>query len=260
MIRKDNIKENITNKNLKSVITKVLSENSQENQNLLVDELLGADLYVLVDFEQGKDNKISSITMLKTINADQESYLPVFTDVNEMESAQKSSGFEETLVSFNELYEIVCNKESEFSGFIINPGSDEIIIDKELLTYIKENKLNPEKNHKVVIKDTDDIEVSKLSEDLYPTDMINALKKYFEKNQNISKAYITYIKQEGSQSYLLVTDFEGDKEKTFREISDIAKPYLYQIYLDQLEYNTTFGKEITSNLKPFYRKKIFGIF
>ena len=60
--------------------------------------------------------------------------------------------------------------------------------------------------------------------------------------------------------YLLVTDFEGDKDIIFKKISEKVKPHLKNIYLDQLEFNTEFGKEVTKDIKPFYRKKTFGIF
>lgn len=262
MIRNRNSNSVIKNEPLKNAIKKVIEDNSQKNQNDLVDKMIEAYFYTMIKFDSPDSTAehISSATVLRKVDGQNKSFLPVFTDQDEMKKSKTDAGFEEVILDFKELTDIIYSNGSDFSGFIINPDSDEIIIDDELLKYILEKKLNPNADHKVVLRKDDSLEVVELSDDVYPSEMIEALKKYFLINSKIDKAYITFIRQENSQSYLLVTDFDGERDEIFAEISKIAKPFLYNTYLDQLQYDTKFGKEVTKGLKPFYRRKILGIF
>jgi len=94
----------------------------------------------------------------------------------------------------------------------------------------------------------------------YPKNIIDALNTHFKSQKNINAAYFTILNQNGHRSYLLITDFTGNKDDIFKKISSVVKPHLKGVFLDQLEYNTEFGKQVTKDLKPFYKKKVFGIF
>ncbi|EHL16431.1 hypothetical protein HMPREF9629_01271 [Peptoanaerobacter stomatis] len=259
MIRKKDLSENFSNEALEYAIKNVVSENSQDNQNTLISELLNTYLYTLVDIPEQAEDKVQGFTLLKKIE-NKETFLPVFTNMQEMKSAKGKYDFEEILLDFDEISGVILDKTTVFKGFIINGDSDNIIITDELINYILENRSKAQSDGTVNIEEGETVEISSLEGDLYPKDMIDALVNHFKSQKNINSAYIRFLSHNGDNSYLLITDFTGDKDTTFAKISEIARPFLTNMYLDQLEYSTKFGKEATKDIAPFYKKKILGIF
>ncbi|KXA18843.1 hypothetical protein HMPREF3221_01575 [Fusobacterium nucleatum] len=61
---------------------------------------------------------------------------------------------------------------------------------------------------------------------------------------------------EKDKSWLLILDFEGDRNYIFSKISQAARNYLGNMYLDMLHYEDDFAKNAVINHKTFYNKKI----
>lgn len=63
------------------------------------------------------------------------------------------------------------------------------------------------------------------------------------------------------QSYLLVVDFQGEKEVVFGAIAAAVKPYLKEMYLDMVPLEMEFGQSVVQNVEPFYQRKkgLFGL-
>ena len=200
------------------------------------------------------------MNLLQTLNENKEAFLPVFTNEKEMQGAKEKCSFEEVLLDFDDISGIILDKTSDFKGFIINPTSDNIIIEDELIQYMLQKKIAYYEDGEITIKAGEELGIDEFEKDEYPFDMIDALKNHFKSQKNIISSYIRFLNRNGEQSYLLITEFTGDKDTTFMQISQIAKPFLKDIFLDQLEFNTPFGKEVTKDIIPFYKKKKLGIF
>lgn len=254
MIRKQDIIENFSNEYLETLIKNLLENNSQDNQDFFTLELSGAFLYTLISVDEASPK---NVTMLRTLE-DKDTFLPVFTNEKEMGGAKAKYDFETVLISFVEICDLILYQGSDYNGIIINPDTDRIIVDKKLLEYIVE--LHREKDDVVMIHEGQSVEVMSIDKKDEPKNIMNILNDLFKKEKNVNAAYLKLLNHNGNISYLLVTDFEGDKDLIFKKISEKVKPHLKDIYLDQLEYNTEFGKEVTKDIKPFYRKKTFGIF
>ena len=67
MIRKKDLSENFSNEALEYAIKNVVSENSQDNQNTLISELLNTYLYTLVDIPEQAEDKVQGFTLLQKI-------------------------------------------------------------------------------------------------------------------------------------------------------------------------------------------------
>lgn len=260
MIRKQDFNPNFSNNNLEIAIKQVLKDNSQDNQNVLIEEIKNTYLFTLVDINEKEDENKGSINLLQTLNENKEAFLPVFTNEKEMQEAKEKCSFEEVLLDFDDISGIILDKTSDFKGFIINPASDNIIIEDELIQYMLQKKIAYYEDGEITIKAGEELEIDEFEKDEYPIDMINALKNHFKSQKNIMSSYIRFLNRNGEQSYLLITEFTGDKDDTFMQISQVAKPFLKGIFLDQLEFNTPFGKEVTKDITPFYKKKKLGIF
>lgn len=254
MIKKQYIGEDFSNKYLETLISNVLKENSQDNQDFLTIELAQSSLYTLINIKDEENGKVD----LVSVSENGSNLLPVFTSEKEMTIAKEQDDFEIVLVDFSELTELIVYEDNGYDGFIINPESSKVIIDKELIEYIIDR--NRLEDGTVNITKADTISIEEMEKKEYPKDIINILNAHFKSQKNINSAYFTILNQNGHRSYLLITDFTGDKDTTFKKISALVKPHLKNAFLDQLEYDTEFGKQVTKDLKPFYKKKVFGIF
>ena len=64
--------------------------------------------------------------------------------------------------------------------------------------------------------------------------------------------------QEDEQSYVLILDFDGRKQEIFSGIHDVATPHLNGMILEIIEMAD--WTEEAKDIKPFYKKKRFGLF
>ena len=72
-----------------------------------------------------------------------------------------------------------------------------------------------------------------------------------EKEAGIRAAYLREMKRGNRQSYLIVVDFEGERETIFKQIADCAAPHLHDLYLDMIPMDSV-GEGILDDAQPFY--------
>ena len=87
-----------------------------------------------------------------------------------------------------------------------------------------------------------------------PTMMIETIKNCCDNLGNIKKAWLLEMITEKDKSWLLILDFEGDKNYIFSKISQAARNYLGNMYLDMLPYEDDFARNSVQNHKAFYTK------
>ncbi|MNN69835.1 hypothetical protein D3C81_1856530 [compost metagenome] len=87
--------------------------------------------------------------------------------------------------------------------------------------------------------------------------MIAAVKAYMKTQKGIIKAYLRLMAKDNEQSYLLIVDFEGNKDEIFRGIAETATPHLNGMPLDMVSMDG-WANEV-KELDPFYKKKRFGL-
>ncbi len=82
-----------------------------------------------------------------------------------------------------------------------------------------------------------------------------ALINHFSTEPNVNAAYLRLVEQDGQLSYFIVVDFYGDMEQTFKDISDIAQPFIdEQFQLSMMPYSMEFAKNAVKGIEPFYKK------
>ena len=86
----------------------------------------------------------------------------------------------------------------------------------------------------------------------YPTDMVNKLKEYFVKMQNVDKAYLLWMVRGKESSYLLVLDSKISPQQLFPLIGQICQPFLNGKLLDMVLANSGLGKSAIEGQAPFF--------
>lgn len=256
------INKPIANPALVSTIGALQENDTPETVKCFVQELKNAHFLtpviispVPVADETGKAvlKTDTTISPLSLENANGDIFLIVFTD---WESLRKWRNIEDeqTLVTS---YEDICqmtNASEKYRGFAINPMSENIVITKELI----EQYNNPTVQPYTVEKDT---KVSIGVPANYPEEMVGAVSAYMKKQKHIKSAYLVLMMKDNEQSFLMIVDFQGDRQTTFGEIASVAVPLLRQgELLDMVPLESEIGADVANEYKPFYQKKRFGLF
>ena len=195
-------------------------------------------------------DSIISFEMLK--GRDSTDYMPVFTDWEELRKDKRyAEGHVDALiVDFDDIAAVTGSR----AGAVVNPFSHSFVISPENLIHMKKHKEvlergysenTVEKDTKVLIGDPVDP----------PMEMLEAVRKYAKENRDIRSIWLKLMEKEGEKSYLLIVDFDGDRQKIFSGIADAAVPHIRNgLPLDMIPYDDGFGRRASSG-EPFYRKK-----
>lgn len=216
--------------------------------NFAFDEIImNAHLFAIIDDINFKIIK----------NSQNKFFIPVYTNI---ENAKNNSLFKDNckiqVMTFDDMKETILDNEF-LEGFVINPSTHQITLDKESVNRLsiqKENIVNTytteeiDPNTDIIFEEITDI----------PNELIDKLISYFIKKDYINKCWILDMKYNNTKSHLLVVDIDNNIDNTFYEISQIVNPYLVNTPLDMIAYNTKdtleFSKKAIKNIIPFYER------
>lgn len=248
----------VTNPKLVDSINKFLTEKSAENEFVLIEKITQAHFLTPIIMQGEIENGIltagSTISFKMIANSSDESFFIAFTDWEEL--AKWSKDQEQTHIStYEDLKTMVLKDTEKVKGFVINPYGQNIVITPELMQYFarRKSEIVIEKDTKVMLGQPAN----------YPSEMVNALSKFFKKHKEVESAYLFLAHKEGDEkpNLLLVIGFTGEKSALFPQIAAIAQDYLGKDeYIDLVPMNTAFGKDATKDVTPFYKKKIWSFF
>lgn len=92
---------------------------------------------------------------------------------------------------------------------------------------------------------------------VYPHELVEALKKAFEKMSRVNKAYLFQVAYGTIKPHImLVIDFEGEKGLLFDDIGNVAKNYISSDdLLDAIPATDNLAIDLIKKAEPFYVKK-----
>mgnify|MGYP002511431395 CR=1 FL=1 len=158
------------------------------------------------------------------------------------------------VLGFDNYAEMVLkdDKAEKIEGIAINPFGANYILDRKVIEHIKTKKdvLTKGVAKQKVTKDT---QVTLGEPKDYPTEMVEAIKAHLKENAIVKRAWLRLMYKEGEYSYLLVVDFEGDRNNVFGKIADTARPYLGDMYIDMVPFADDFGSRAVEGVEPFYQ-------
>lgn len=185
-----------------------------------------------------------------------EEWVAAFTDWVEFEKAYDKNIWKGNIVTYDDLLSI----SKEMKGIVINYRGIPLRLsnqNKKIIEEYRKNRSNKdtEVKEEVMEKGTEII-LGEPKE--YPSEMIEAIKKYMKKEKSITKAYLRLMIKDNIESYLIIVDFDGNKDAVFREIANIAVNHSNGMFVDIVDVNGF--KDTIKDIEPFYKKKRFGLF
>ena len=243
---------NKTNENerLKKLLKKIDEDNSPELDNEILEEIIMKVNFLSYINSNELESTFGNINFNVLKTDDNKTYLPAFTDLEELSKWGIPEKMNTITLNFDDYVEIILD--NNIDGLVINPFGDYYIIPKEGLKDLKEMKKERLKVNEIKIESNSKILISEPKH--YPTMMMEAITNCCDDLGNINKAWLLEMMTEKDKSWLLVLDFEGDKNYTFSKISQAARNYLGNIYLDMLPYEDDFARNSVQNHKAFYSK------
>lgn len=195
-------------------------------------------------------NSTMSLHMLTT--QDHKHFYPVFTDWSEIRKWQNCPSQKTLVFSFENYAEMIL-KDPDISGMVIDPFGSNFVIDRKLAEHLKTKK-------DIITKGVSEQKIEKettvcLGEPkIYPTEMIEAVKDHLQKEPAVKTVWMRLMYKGDQYSYLFIIDFEGDRNKIFGEIANVAGSYLNDMYLDMVPFASDFGHRAVENAEPFYSR------
>ena len=244
---------NKTNENerLKKLLKKIDEDNSPELENEILEEIIMKANFLSYINSNELESTFGNINFNVLKTDDNKTYLPAFTDLEELSKWGIPANMNTITLNFDDYAEIILDNDS-IDGLVINPFGDYYIISKEGLKELKEMKKERLKINEIRIETNSKILISEPKH--YPTIMMEAITNCCNDLGHINKAWLLEMMTEKDRSWLLVLDFEGDKNYTFSKISQAARNYLGNMYLDMLPYEDDFARNSVQNHKAFYAK------
>ena len=184
---------------------------------------------------------------------DGEPIQPFFTDWEELRKWEpfKTGDVSTNVMPFEQIYAMASGNKG---SIVINPFGDPILIPFDMLDHISKVKESqkPTVEQKVVQKDTR-IQIGQPKD--YPQEMVDSISTYAKTVSEIEALWLFLMMKEGEKSFLIVVDAQGDPRRFFQNIANEAVPYLPKgMFIDMVPANEGFGKEVSADAEPFYRK------
>lgn len=182
-------------------------------------------------------------------NAEGKQFFAFFTDWIEFRKFDKQKKLSGNIVGFEDLKYF----SKQHGGVVINPFGFNLILDENMINIIESvvlgkqdvniERLTVEKDTKVMLGDPKE----------KPTELIEAISKCLKNHTEVKSAYLRLMIKDNVESWLLVIDFDGDKNALFGDIAKSALAYSKGKYMDFIKLGSEFSKNAIKDTEPFYK-------
>lgn len=180
------------------------------------------------------------------------SYFPVFTSSEDFEVWEDMKNSDTVLLNFDNYAGLVSSNKS-VAGIAINPFTDNLRADRSLIAQWAERKqilANGYASH-AITKETD-YELYALSP--YPFQLSDKLCEAAKEMPEVTRIWLRGIRLDGTDGYLAIVEFEGEREKVVKPLGEASKKYLNGKSIHFVPYAPGFGEAAAEGIQPVYAK------
>lgn len=233
--------ERIVNERLVELLGSIRQDSSEENMIAVLKEAAAARFLVPVDGTEG-DYRFHAVSDSKGLK-----YMVVYSDSDSFEVAfeNRKEPQNGVVAGFADLIDVVMAPKMDLSGFVINPGSEEVLFGKDMLKMIAAQMgIGGDGTAKVG------------EPDKYPPKLKEALEGYLLIEPTVSRIWVRLMRENGTDRliWLIVADAEGEGEPLKYTLDNLRKyclPYLDNMDAMTVSCNEEFAKKVIDGVKPF---------
>ena len=220
--------ERIENEKLVELLGSIRQDSSEENMIAVLKEAAVAKFLVPVDGTEG-NYSFHAVSDSKGLK-----YMVVYCDSDSFEVAfeNKKEPQNGVVAGFADLIDVVMAPKMGLSGFVINPGSEEVLFGKDMLKMIAAQMgIGGDGTAKVGAPDK------------YPPELKKALTGYLMRENGTDRLI-----------WLIVCDAEGEGEPLKYTLENLRKyclPYLDNMDAMVVSSREDFAKQVIEGVKPF---------
>ena len=244
-----NINEPISNPKLVSAIEGLSNNNATQQkffEELAQAKLCPADIQLQNSTRDGKEIVVgegSSISVKHIEDTEGNKFLMAFTDWKELYKWNSSKEQQTVIFGYKDFQSIMKEARDVYSGIVINPFGANIVITLPMLDGLEND---------CIIKKEEQVLIGIPAE--YPTELINNLCIYFDKEKSVDKAFLLWMVRGEEGSYLLILDSKEDPNILYPRIGNFCSRFLKDKMLDIVSVNSDFGKNVIKEHKSFYER------
>ena len=175
--------------------------------------------------------------------------LPCFTDYESMASSQFNDGFQRIILPYKQLEDLVFNSNGNISGIAMNPFTENCFISGEFIRQYRERSRTGLVQSKIKPGATVKLRTPKYQ----PIQMLDAAREYLADKENVDRAYIQMMEEQGQEDkYLVALEVNGDEKPVFAGLIPLMKPHSFGIEVALVRADNMLGKKVTEVTEPFY--------
>lgn len=180
-------------------------------------------------------------------------YYPAFTSQEELEKWRQMAAANPrtAIMEFDDYAGMILDSRGA-DGFVINPFSDNLLIQAEAVKRWREKKQYELKGHaQSVIDPNARIEISDY--EALPLALSGALANAAKSCGEVKAVWLRQMDTDGKKAHLVIVDFTGDREAVCNTLGQAAKEYLTDMDLNIVNAAEPFGKRAIEGVEPIYR-------
>ena len=233
--------ERIENDKLVELMGRIREDSSEENMIEVLKEAAVSKFIVPVDGSEG-DYRFHAVSDSKGLK-----YMVVYSDTDSFEVAfeNKKEPQNGVLAGFADLIDVVMAPKMGLSGFVINPGSEEVLFGHDMLKMIAAQMgIGGDGTAKVG------------EPDRYPPELKKALEGYLLIEPTVSDIWVRLMRENGTDRliWLIVANAEGEGEPlkyTLDNLRNYCLPYLDNMDAMVVSSKEEFAGKVINGVKPF---------
>lgn len=258
----------VSNPVLKSAIEDLKSGNSPEKQQALQNGLRKARLLAPcgfdVELKPGPDGRLPNIKPSQVrfylINTNEgKVFFPAFTDLEEAgkfkvsgDNDPKTQNIIRTILDYDNMLKDPNNKAE---GVVINPGSDNIVIPKQLIGILT-GRIKPVQTPAMPAGGMAPVNATYSEPAVYPTRMVNAVYDHCAEDSRISRVWLKQKLMAGQLSFFLAVEADVQDQAILDGILETALPLAKDVPVEAVFTDDTLMKKVIGEAFAFYDREL----
>lgn len=254
----------IQNPGLEKVITDLKEGSTNEKQMRLTSELKKAKLLSPCDFDvEIKPEQVGTIQSANPsqikfylINTnDGKTFFPVFTNIENTKKVNfgKDVKPKQVVREIKDYDALLKDPNGKAEGVIINPGVDNIVIPKTMISLIAGTLQAPKP---VAPKNVAPLNVRYMEPTVYPTKMAMHVYDRAEETKEIEKVWLKQKVVGNSGSFIFVVESKNHEEHILNEIREVAIPNAKNVPIEVVFADGKILKDVVKDSTPLYDRNL----